>query len=117
MAYWVIEITPGPSAGDRELAIEGETNSAMPQRAPTGELLEIAGFRHVKARDVTDEYLEVAAAWLAAATSLEEPLRHALGDDMYEYRMNVRQQGFDLTTAGLHQRMFYIAEPANMVAI
>ena len=112
MAYWVIEITPGLSAADYQLAMEGEANSAMPQHAPTGDLLEFAGFGQVEARDVTKEYLDVAAAWLVAASSLEAPLRRALGDDVYENRVNVRQQGIDMTAKGLHRRMFYTARSA-----
>ena len=111
MAFWTIEITPGLSDSEVHAAILDGTNRTMPQKVPTPEMLEEVGFRCITVRDVTEGYLRVAADWLDTARRLEEPLRLALGDALYEDRIELRQSGFDVTCRGLRRRMFYVADP------
>lgn len=111
MAYWAIELTPDLSAAEFERATTGGANETMEQEAPTGELLHTAGFAIAEERDVTDGYLEVVQRWLAAAERLEAPLRERLGDEVYEERLGVRRHGFEVSSDGLHRRMFYVADP------
>ena len=111
MAFWAIEITPGLSDSEVHAAILDGANRAMPQKVPTPEMLVEAGLRCVYVRDVTEGYLRVAADWLNTARRLEEPLRMALGDALYEERIELRQSGFEVTSRGLRRRMFYVADP------
>ena len=112
MAYWAIEITPGLDAADFKVASEGGANAEMVQDAPTVDLLDEAGFTIVEEREDTARYLETVQRWLGAARRLEAPLRQALGDQVYNERVSVRQRGFEVTDAGLHRRMFYVADPS-----
>ena len=111
MAYFVIDIPPGLDESDLAMATHGDDDELL-QEAPTVSMLATAGFRCVEEWDVSDEYLTVVCAWLAKARELEPELRQVLGDTMYEDKMELREHGFAMTSAGLHRRMFYLAEPS-----
>ncbi len=76
---------------------------------PYGRLLEDAGFTDIGEADTTPGYVEVARRWLEAVDDLEPGLREALGDDVFEDKMESRRSSFDLLLTGELGRTLYWA--------
>lgn len=80
---------------------------------PTGEgyvdLTEKAGFRVAEVDDLTAAYQQVAGTWLRAAADLEPELRRALGDEVYEHRVEDRTSAYERASQGLAGRVQILA--------
>lgn len=109
MVFFTIEVVPGLDRAGYEQAVSGD-NADLHQELSTADRLDLSGFTCVEHRDVTGDYLHTVRRWLDAVADLEIPLRAALGDAVYEERVAVRREGMELTEAGLHRRMLYVAE-------
>ena len=109
MVFFTIEVVPGLDRAGYEQAVSGE-NADLHQELSTTVRLDRSGFACLEERDVTGDYLRTVRRWLDAVDELEEPLRATLGDEVYEERVEVRREGMELTEAGLHRRMLYVAE-------
>ena len=109
MVFFNIEVVPGLDRPAYEQAVSGD-NADLHQELSTTDRLDLCGFTCLEERDVTGDYLHTVRRWLDAVDDLEAPLRASLGDEVYEERVGVRREGMELTEAGLHRRMLYVAE-------
>lgn len=63
-------------------------------------MVERAGFHDVEETDITAAFHSTAVRWLTAAAELEEDLRSALGDRVFEEKLASRRGTFDAIESG-----------------
>jgi hypothetical protein len=71
------------------------------------ELLEAAGFAHVKATDVTTDFLATARRWVRCASTFEGDLRGTLGDALFDEQQTDRREMIAAIEEGLLSRALF----------
>jgi sarcosine/dimethylglycine N-methyltransferase len=104
LAFTVVA-TAGPAVSDPADHFEDfvtETDSYMP-------FVEEAGFRSIECSDLTDSFHTMSLLWLAAAGDLERDLRSAIGDDVYDDKLQSRTDTCDAIESGDLRRLLFTA--------
>ncbi len=90
-------------------------NSAIYSRAEQQALLRSAGFVCVEETDVTDEYLRIARAWLAANETHAALVRQSAGEAEFAERQAERRLQIKAIEDGLLRRSLFVAEQTERV--
>jgi hypothetical protein len=80
--------------------------------SPAGDympLVEACGFTAIEHSDITDAFLAIMRRWLEAAADLEDGLRSALGDDVFNDKLKSRKESLEATEAGDLLRLLFTA--------
>jgi hypothetical protein len=72
-------------------------------------IVEKAGFRSIECSDVTKEFHTMSLRWLAVAADLEDSLRSALGEDVFDDKLQSREDTRDAIESGELQRLLITA--------
>ena len=72
-------------------------------------IVEEAGFRSIESSDVTDAFLSMSLRWLAVAADLEDDLRSALGHDVFDDKLQSREETRDAIESGELRRLLFTA--------
>jgi hypothetical protein len=72
-------------------------------------IVEKAGFRSIECSNVTEEFHTMSLRWLSVAADLEDDLRSALGDDVFDDKLQSRKDTLDAIESGELQRLLFTA--------
>jgi hypothetical protein len=72
-------------------------------------LVEAAGFTSIEHSDITEAFHTIMLLWLETAADLETDLRSALGDEVYDDKLQSRQETLRATEAGDLRRLLFSA--------
>ena len=72
-------------------------------------IVDEAGFRSIESSDVTDAFYAMSLRWLEVAADLEDDLRSALGDDVFDDKLQSRRDTRDAIESGELQRLLFTA--------
>ena len=114
MAFYTIYVTPGLSHAARRQALKAGPSSVY-SRAEQQALLRSAGFVGVEEMDVTDEYLRIARAWLAANETHAALVRQSEGEAEFTVRQAERRLRIQAIENGLLRRSLFVAERPEKV--
>lgn len=108
LAYLVIEVSPGLDRRRRRRA-----NSVGPRHVATASnylsMMRTAGFVGMERIDVTREYRDTAAAWLAQRLLNAPELKELLGDETHEEKVRDGEATIAAIDEGLIRRGLYFA--------
>lgn len=108
MAFSVIAITPSLAEADRRIAVEaGPPFVEAPENYPG--MLAAAEWELLEQLDVTTEFTQSLAAFLATMSSRAQELTAAMGAEEFSDRMRRRQAALAAARAGLLKRECYVA--------
>ncbi|HEU4759487.1 MAG TPA: hypothetical protein VFT91_05835 [Dehalococcoidia bacterium] len=109
MAFYTIFIAEGLSERDYRRAARARGPGITSWRRQQSDLLRSAGFVEIEELDLTDEFLRVARAWLAARSRRAAELRQAEGAEEFEQRLRESRAGVRAIEAGLIRRALFVA--------
>ena len=72
-------------------------------------IVEEAGFRSIECSDVTEAFQSMSLRWLTVAADLEDDLRSALGNDVFDDKLQSRKDTRDAIDSGELQRLLFTA--------
>jgi SAM-dependent methyltransferase len=72
-------------------------------------LVEAAGFTSIEHSDITDAFHTIMLVWLEVVADLEDDLRSALGDDVFDDKLASRRDTLVATEAGELRRLLFTA--------
>ncbi len=110
LAFYTIFIPQGLSEADYRRAARARGPGITSWRRQQSDLLQAARFADIEELDLTDEFLRVARAWLAARTRLAAELREAEGETDFDQRLRESRAGVRAIEAGLLRRALFVAK-------
>jgi hypothetical protein len=111
MAFYNIHPAPGLNARDYRHCLSAGPPAVGLRRRTHSDLLEAAGFEVVESRDVTGEYRDVRAGFLAQEERLSEELIEALGVEPLRARLDSYRRKLRAVDAGLQRRSMFVVKP------
>ena len=108
MAFITIHTPPDLHAGGRKLAYRLGPRLVNSRRDYVS-LLERAGFRDVRATDITNEFLRISRGWCRARERYQEELRTALGDARVHEMESDSRHNLEGIVKGVLRRSIFIA--------
>lgn len=108
MAFLTIHLTPGLTSAERVRARESGPR-AVDARGEHRSMLERAGFELALERDVTDDFLDTARAWLRESEAVADELAVLEPEGGFDERQEDRRTMIAAIAEGLLRRTLYVA--------